>query len=95
MSLEDDQLIVEGANLHSPIEVKINNDILSVVSSTATRIVLSSATKFSFALNTALNLTVTTASGASSVSVQFNLVDGSVTTAPTEKLESLVEKMAQ
>ena len=79
--LEDDQLIVEGSNLSDPSEVKVNSDILSVVSSTAERIVLSSTSKVAFALGTALNLTVTTASGSSTVSVQFNLVDGSVTTA--------------
>lgn len=79
--LEDDQLIVEGFNLSDPSEVKINSDILSVVSSTAERIVLTSTSKVTFALGTALNLTVTTASGSSTVSVQFNLVDGSVTTA--------------
>ena len=79
--LEDDQLIVEGSNLSDPSEVKINSDILSVVSSTAERIVLTSTSKVAFALGTVLNLTVTTASGSSTVSVQFNLVDGSVTTA--------------
>ena len=79
--LEDDQLIIEGANLSDPSEVKINSDILSVVSSTAERIVLTSTSKVSFMLGTVLNLTVTTASGSSTVSVQFNLVDGSVTTA--------------
>lgn len=81
VKLEDDELIIEGSYLRDPTEVKINSDILSVVSSTASRIVLSSARKVSFAIGTALNLSVTTASGSSTVSVQFNLVDGSVTTA--------------
>ena len=70
VKLEDDELIIEGSYLSDPTEVKINSDILSIVSSTASKIVLSSVSKVSFALGTALNLTVTTASGSSTVSVQ-------------------------
>lgn len=77
--LENDQLKVSGSNFNNLKSVKINSQNLSVISNTSSELILSASSAMTLALNTVLNLVVETASGATSVAVTFNLVDGSVT----------------
>lgn len=77
--LENDQLKISGNYFKNLKSVKINSQILSVVSNSENQIVLSASTQVMLALNSVLNLVVETAYGAASVSVTFNLVDSSVT----------------
>ncbi|EQC45504.1 tail fiber domain-containing protein [Bacteriovorax sp. Seq25_V] len=79
VSLDNDQLTVSGLNFTNLSSVKINSQNLSVVSNDGSTLILSAPSAVMLALNTALNLVVETAAGAASVSVTFNLVDGSVT----------------
>ncbi len=78
--LENDQLKVSGSNLDSVTSAKLENDTLSIISQTAEQIVFTSSSALNIALNTAMDLILTNAYGQSVTSVQFNLVDGAVTT---------------
>lgn len=77
--LENDQLKISGTNFNNLKTVKIDSQILSVLSNSGNDLILSAPSAVTLALNTMLNLVVETANGATSVAVTFNLVDGSVT----------------
>jgi hypothetical protein len=85
IEVKNDQLVVHGTNLDGVTQTKIKggsiDQVLSVVSKTSSKIVYSSASTLALVLNSAFDLIFTDAHGAAVVSVTFNLVDSSVSTA--------------
>ncbi len=79
--LENDQIKVTGSALDSVSEIKLNGNLLSIISQSTSELILTSSSALNLALNTAMDLVFTNAYGQSVVSVQFNLVDGVVTAA--------------
>lgn len=79
VKLENDKIIIDGLNFKNVNSVKLNSLNLSIISNTENSLSLSAASAVTLSLNTLLNLVIDTAQGAASVSVIFNLVDGSVT----------------
>ena len=79
VKLEGDQIIVDGSGFSNLQEIKVGNNTLSVVTATTNKLILSSNSAINLALNTALSLFIKTARGSAIVPVQFNLLDGSVT----------------
>ncbi len=80
VTLENDQLTVTGIHLDSVTAITLDNEPLSIVSQSANQLILTSSHILNLALNTAMDLVFTNAYGQSVTSVQFNLVDGAVTT---------------
>ena len=79
VSLSNDVLTIDGSDFEGLTEVKLGSDVLSVISNTGSSLTLKATNAIALAMNTALNLVITTAHGAAAVPVVFNLVDGSVT----------------
>lgn len=79
ISLSNDQIVITGSNLGAVNNVEVDSNALTIVSKNENTLILSAAAQVNLVLNTALNLMVSSAYGAASVSVTFNLVDGSVT----------------
>ncbi len=84
VELINDQIIVTGSDLSTVTKVKVSQSgtesILSIISQTASQLILSSSSKVGLALNTLMSLTLENAYGASVVEVTFNLPDSSVST---------------
>lgn len=81
VNLVNDKIIVSGNFLSTTNSVVLNSQSLTIESKSSNQIVLTSVPKIDLAINTLLSLVVQNAYGASAVSVQFNLVDSSVTSA--------------
>ncbi len=78
--LENDQLKVAGSYLDSVTQVKLGDDVLSISSQSFGELILTSSSAINIALNSVIDLVFTNAYGQAVTSVQFNLVDGAVTT---------------
>ncbi len=81
ITLNDDLLRVTGNHLDSVSSVTLGGNTLSISSQSSSEIILTSLPAINLALQTAMDLIFTNAYGQSVTSVQFNLVDDSVTTA--------------
>ncbi len=85
IQLIDDKIIVQGSELDGVNVVKLTqsgaDSTLSILSQTASKLILSSSTQVALALNTLMSLTLEDAYGATVVDVTFNLPDSSVSTA--------------
>jgi hypothetical protein len=85
IEITNDELVVTGTNLDGVTQTRLSggaiNQVLTVVSKTSTKLVLSSASALSLVLNSAFDLIFTDAHGAAVVSVTFNVADSSISTA--------------
>ena len=85
VSLVNDEIVITGTDLDGVTKVKVtqsgSDSLLSIVSKSATKLILSSSSKVALALNTLMTLTLEDAYGAAVIEVTFNLPDSSVSTA--------------
>ncbi len=85
IQLVNDQLIISGSDLDGVTKALISQSgsdaTLSIISQTASELILSSSTQMALALNTLMSLTLEDAYGATVIDVTFNLPDSSVSTA--------------
>tara|TARA_Y100000780_G_scaffold159130_1_gene144281 strand:+ start:175850 stop:181342 length:5493 start_codon:yes stop_codon:yes gene_type:complete len=85
VKLVNDEIVITGTDLDGVTKVKItqsgSDSLLSIVSKSATKLILSSSSKVALALNTLMTLTLEDAYGAAVIEVTFNLPDSSVSTA--------------
>ena len=84
VKLVNDQIVIFGADLDGVVKAKVSqsgsNSTLSIISQSASELILSSSAKVALALNTLMSLTLEDAYGATVVEVTFNLPDSSVST---------------
>ncbi len=85
VKLVNDEIVITGSDLDGVTKVKVtqsgSDSLLSIVSKSATKLILSSSSKVALALNTLMTLTLEDAYGAAVIEVTFNLPDSSVSTA--------------
>jgi hypothetical protein len=98
IELINDELVITGTNLDSINQTKISGNsidqVLSVISNTGTQLKLSSGSALALVLNSAFDLIFTDAHGSTIVSVTFNVVDGSITTAKIADNQITTAKLA-
>ncbi len=84
VKLNNDQIIITGSDLLGVKLAKLSqggvDSQLSILSQSASELILSSSSKVALALNTLMSLTLEDAYGATVVEVTFNLPDSSVST---------------
>ena len=76
--VENDQIKIYG-NFNTVDKVILEGNTLDIINQSATEIIASSTQALSIPLNNILNLIIEPANSAPAISVQFNLVDGSIT----------------